>query len=166
MGMIPVTDPVAATMPRSRPGVPCIPLRVHHASASIARRFVADVICGHVRDADHAHWIVLAACELVTNALAAAEAYAAHLGWTWAHYDQPVRLGVGATDRYVHLAVRDPDPAPPVRETHDPLDEHGRGLTIVETIAARLWYEPGDYYKTARAVIAAPGVTLTDRELA
>src|SRR4051794_41051365 len=82
-----------------------IALSVSRASVAKARRFAADVIADLVTDPGHADDIVLVVSELVTNARRAATEVQ-----RWEARDLPLRFGVLATDRYVHLYVTDPDP--------------------------------------------------------
>jgi hypothetical protein len=151
------SDPAVADRPvPSALKTSWIALRVHAASAAIARRFARDVVCGHT--AHDAYTVTLLVSELVTNALRRAD----EVG-TWAHYERPVKLGVLATDRWVRLSVTDPDPAP-----IDPAApvENGFGLLIVDVSSVRRWPTFEADSKTVHVLITAPGVTLTDADLA
>ncbi len=167
-------DPLAVMTGRRvcrSPGISWISLRSGDTTAvKRARQFIADVISLYVHDADHVHTVQWAASEALANAVAAADDYAERLGIEWSYFESPVRLGVACTRRWVRLDVRDPDPVmhepAPETEPHDPLDEHGRGLAILNELAVRVWHTPTPYDKVVHIVIAAPGVTLTDDELA
>ena len=138
-----------------------ISLRLHDASVAIARRFAEDVVSGHVRDADHAHTIVLIVSELVTNALRIA-------GQTGpcAPRERPVKLGVLPTARYVHLQVTDPDRRPIAQAAAGPrASEGGWGLGIVDVLSAARWTTYGDATKTVHVVVPVPGVALVRTEL-
>ncbi|MCO6010834.1 ATP-binding protein [Actinoallomurus purpureus] len=151
-------DPLAAVMPAPailRPS--WIALSVSRASVAKARRFAADVIAEHVTGPGHADDIVLVVSELVTNARRAATEVQ-----RWEARDLPLRFGVLATDRYVHLYVTDPDPRP---FQPNPAPANGWGLGIVDTYATARWVSYTEVDKTVHALIAAPGVTLTAAEL-
>lgn len=124
-----------------------------------ARRFSRRALTGcdegYVDDAE------LVTSELVTNAVRYAQE----------HGDPPrqvvpgIWLGVQALKRYVHLLVRDPYPAPPVRRVATEEDTSGRGLLIVEMLTAAYWVDSRAFDKTVHAVVAKPGVVLTEAEL-
>lgn len=151
-----VIDRLAVPARSGRPDPSWIGLRVHAASVAIGRRFARDVVCGHVT-ADHAYTIVLLVSELLTNALRRAAEVR-----VWDARDRPVKLGVLATDRWVVLAITDPDPAP-----IDPgaRVENGYGLGIVDALAAARWPVYADDSKTMHVVIPAPEIELTAAEL-
>jgi anti-sigma regulatory factor (Ser/Thr protein kinase) len=138
-----------------------ISLRLHGASIAIARRFAGDVISGHVRDADHAHTIVLIVSELVTNALR----IAGQAG-PCAPHERPVKLGVLPTALYVHLQVTDPDRRPIASTAAcPPASEGGWGLGIVDMLSAVRWATYGEATKTIHVIVPAPGVDLARTEL-
>jgi anti-sigma regulatory factor (Ser/Thr protein kinase) len=124
-----------------------------------ARRFTRQVLAGcdsgYIDDAE------VVASELVTNAL----------NYAQLHSDPPkhvvprICLGVQALRRYVHLYVRDRYPVPPVKRAAAETATSGRGLFIVEALTVAYWVEPRAYDKTMHAVIAKPGVVLTEAEL-
>lgn len=72
--------------------------------------------------------------ELVTNAVEASQS----LAWPW-----PVRLWLLADSRRVLVAVWDASPQLPVRAVPSELAEGGRGLLLVDSLAA--WW---DVYRT------------------
>lgn len=157
-GEVPVADPLAG-LP-SAPAVlrpSWIALSVSRTSVAKARRFAAHVIEEHVTDPGHADDIVLVVSELVTNARRAATEVR-----RWEAHDLPLRLGLLATGRYVHLYVTDPDARP---FPANPAPANGWGLGIVDTYAAARWISYTQVNKTVHALIAAPGVTLTAAEL-
>jgi hypothetical protein len=61
--------------------------------------------------------------------------------------------------------VRDPFPVPPAPRTAAETDVNGRGLHIVEMLAAVSWMDQGRFDKTLHAVIAKPGVVLAQDEI-
>ncbi|MCO5993238.1 ATP-binding protein [Actinoallomurus rhizosphaericola] len=134
-----------------------IALGVSRTSVAKARRFAAEVIRDHVTDPDHADSIVLVVSELVTNARRAATEVR-----RWEPHDLPLRFGLLATDRYVHLYVTDPDPRP---FQPNPAPTNGWGLGIVDTYAAARWVTYTDTDKTVHVLITAPGVTLLPGEV-
>ncbi|MEV5704561.1 hypothetical protein [Actinoallomurus sp. NPDC052274] len=78
----------------------------------------------------------------------------------------PLRLDVAACNRWTYFAVTDPDHRPlPASDEGGQLVEHGRGLGIVDHIAATRWVTYAEHGKTVHVVVAAPGVTLTPDEL-
>jgi len=90
----------------------------------------------------------LVVSELVTNAVAASQ----QLPWI-----SPVRLWLYADSTRVLIAVWDANPRLPVRADTDELAESGRGLLLVESLAAQ-WdaYSTPDYGgKVVRAICAA-----------
>ena len=143
-------------------------LRVHGASVAAGRRFAEDVVSAQVADPDHAHTIVLVVSELLTNALRAARTMVADgLVAGWRHQDRPLRLGVTATGRWTHVRVADPDPRPfPEPRDGEPLAETGRGLPIVDALAVARWVRYRRDGKTVHAVVAAPGLKLTETDVA
>ncbi|MEV5748157.1 ATP-binding protein [Actinoallomurus sp. NPDC052308] len=154
----PAVDPLAVLPPTpaiSRPS--WIALSVSRTSVARARRFAAAVIRDHVSDPDHADSIVLVVSELVTNARRAAAEVR-----RWEPHDLPLRFGLLATDRWVHLYVTDPDPRP---LQPNPAPANGWGLGIVDTYAAARWVGYTQVDKTVHVLVPAPGVTLTAAEL-
>jgi hypothetical protein len=155
---VPAADPLAAIAPAPAVLRPSwIALSVSRASVAKARRFTADVIADHVAEPGYADDIVLVVSELVTNARRAATEVR-----RWEPHDLPLRLGVLATDRFVHLYVTDPDPRP---FATNPAPANGWGLGIVDTYAAARWITYTQVDKTVHALIPTPGVTLTAKEL-
>jgi hypothetical protein len=100
--------------------------------------------------------------ELITNAV----------NYALAH-DGPSRLvvpgiwlGVQLGHRFGHVRVRDPYPVLPVRRAAADTDTGGRGLLIVEMLTAAYWVDSRTFDKTVHAVVAKPGIVLTEAELA
>lgn len=88
-----------------------------------ARRLVAATLLeAAIADPDVVDVAQLAVTELVTNAIE--------------HATGPVEVLV-RVDAIVHVAVRDGSPDPPVARETGWEDERGRGLAIVDAIAAR-----------------------------
>jgi anti-sigma regulatory factor (Ser/Thr protein kinase) len=110
----------------------------------------------------------LTVSEVVTNAIRAAERYARERDHRWAWYERPVALRVVCRPRWVHILVIDPDPTEPgpppdLCELFDELG--GRGLGIVDQVAALRWFRPNDYGKTAHVVVTHPGMTLAPTDV-
>jgi anti-sigma regulatory factor (Ser/Thr protein kinase) len=121
-----------------------------------------------IADEGLAEEVRLIVSEVVTNAMRAAERYARERGYRWPWYERPVALRVVCRRRWVHILVIDPDPTEPdlPPELHELLDEvGGRGLGIVDHVAALRWFRPNDYGQTAHIVVARPGVTLTPTDV-
>jgi hypothetical protein len=79
----------------------------------------------------------------------------------------PIGVEMLATERYVHLAVTDPDHRPmPASDKGGQLAEHGRGMSIVDHLAVARWVTYAEHAKTVHVVIGASDVTLTVAELA
>ncbi|MGH3379527.1 MAG: ATP-binding protein [Actinoallomurus sp.] len=102
-------------------------------------------------DREHVDDVVLAASELVTNAIRHA------IG------DGPLWIGLAVRPRWTHLYVIDPDPTVPKPMPADDLALSGRGVPIVEELGL-LWFVVGVYGKTAHVVITRAGEKLTDEE--
>lgn len=102
-------------------------------------------------DSEHVDDVVLAASELVTNAIRHA------IG------DGPLWIGLAARPRWTHLYVIDPDPTVPEPTPADDLALTGRGVPIVKELGL-LWFVVGVYGKTAHVVITRTGEKLTDEE--
>jgi anti-anti-sigma regulatory factor len=79
------------------------------------------------------------ASELVTNAVR--------------HAGTPFELSLAHTPRYLHVAVRDGDPRPAVRQEGELLALGGRGLQIVERTALRWGSTPAQYGKVVWATL-------------
>jgi anti-sigma regulatory factor (Ser/Thr protein kinase) len=135
-------------------------------SVSIGRRFVRELFADEGADADYAYAVTLIASELLTNALRACQALMADGAMRWKGHDKPIKLGVVATDRWLHLRVTDPDPRPlPEMVDHGLLEESGRGLGIVDALTGARWVTYAQCEKTVHVALAAPGVELTPAEL-
>jgi anti-sigma regulatory factor (Ser/Thr protein kinase) len=83
----------------------------------------------------------IVASELVTNAVR--------------HAGTPFELTLAHTPRYLHIAVRDDDPRPAVRQEHDVLASGGRGLRIVERTALSWGSSPAQSGKVVWATLSA-----------
>jgi hypothetical protein len=139
---------------------PALKLHAHPGSVAAGRRFVAEVL-GDAPD-DHVWAVVQCASELLTNALAAAERYAAGTGQPWSSRDTPVHLAVYRTARWTRIDVRDPETAlHPVRP-HGSLDEDGRGIEIVMALGHFAYTIFADH-KVVHALLPA-GAPLTQDE--
>jgi anti-sigma regulatory factor (Ser/Thr protein kinase) len=137
-------------------------LRLDPNSVRYSRRMVAGVLAdANVTDTDHIDDVTLTVSELVTNALRVS----AELR-SWEPYETPVHLGIATRPRWTHVYVTDPDRTMPVQPAGPPdeLAEKGRGLGIVDHLAAVAWIAQGDHGKTVHAVIARAGMKLTAAE--
>lgn len=150
--LVPLTAPVV------------LKLRANTIEVPAVRRYLIAMLAGLV-PAGHLDEVELCASELVTNALKAALDYAKACRFAWTHLDTPIHLGICCAERWTRLDVRDPDPVLPAPVERDLLDEHGKGLILVNEIAACRWWEPAADHKTVHAVIAMPLVELTAAEL-
>lgn len=126
---------------------------------AVARRFLTRSLTGHDPDLIADAEVVLS--ELVTNAIAAI---------TRATDGNPelyhlVDVVVQRARTWVHLHVTDPAPGAPWRKTAGSADEYGRGLAIVDDLAALWWVHSLPIGKTIHAVLVAPGVVLTQAEV-
>jgi hypothetical protein len=140
-------------------------LRVLDSEVGEARRLLPRMLGGLV-PAAHLDDLEVCVSELVTNALHAARAYAEVRGFVWSFAHTPIHLGIETAERWSRLSVRDPSPAMPEIAPGGLLDESGRGLVIVDAIAACRWHSATDYDKTVHAIIPMPLVRLTAAEIA
>lgn len=157
-----MTDPLATMTPptgtpTARPswrGLHARPDAVHH-----ARHFAATCVFGYPYDP---YEIELITSELVTNAII----HACDLR-PWDDDLWPISLEITPTLRWLHLVVVDPDHRPlPGADVGGLTAEHGRGLTIVDRLAAARWVAYEEHGKAVHVALAAPGVELTAAELA
>jgi anti-sigma regulatory factor (Ser/Thr protein kinase) len=125
-----------------------------YAAVTLSRKDVEDI-------ADDVRLVV---SEIVTNAMRAAQRYARVRGAEWAAYERPVSVRVICRPHWAHIIVTDPDPAKPEPEPADCLADSGRGLSIVESVAALMWFVTGDHGKACHVVVTRSGVELTPDE--
>lgn len=138
-------------------------LRAAKTEISRIRTLITRTLAGLV-DEDHLEDLKVVASELATNALRAALDYAVLCGWNWACDDTPIRLGITAAGNWSRLDVHDPDPVIPNPGTRGLLAESGKGLLIVNTLAAcECWWDTEPDGKVVHAVI--PMQELTAAEL-
>jgi Histidine kinase-like ATPase domain len=104
-------------------------------------------------DSEHVDDVILAASELVTNAIRHARG------------GGPFWIGLAVRPRWTHLYVIDADPTMPKPTLADELALSGRGVPIVEQLGL-LWFVAGVYGKTAHVVIPRTGEELTDEDRA
>lgn len=163
---MPLDSPAARGCPTlTAPAVPTFKLRAIDVTAPTwARRTVVRMLAGIV-PTGHLDEVELCVSELVTNALRAAQAFAAARGFSWTYQDTPIHLSIESAARWTRLDVRDPDPTLPTPQQRDLMDESGKGLVIVNALAVCRWWEPGPDHKTVHAVIPMPQVELTAAEL-
>jgi hypothetical protein len=150
------TEPVRSTSP-DRPvrpqwlSLPAVPESVRQ-----ARRFAVDTLSEVVEgDPGHVDDVVLVVSELITNAVREVAGV---------DPDASVRLGIAALPRWTHLYAVDGAPALPRQAPHEPLAGSGRGIPIINSLAAMTWLEQGEHDKTIHVVLARAGITLTPRE--
>jgi anti-sigma regulatory factor (Ser/Thr protein kinase) len=139
-------------------------LRAAKTEISRIRTLITRTLAGLVDD-DHLEDLKVCASELVTNALRAALDYAVLCGWNWECDDVPIRLGLTSTGNWSRLDVHDPDPVIPDPGTRGLLAESGKGLLIVNALAAACWWDKELDGKVVHAVIPMPQVELTAAEL-
>ncbi|MCO5969203.1 ATP-binding protein [Actinoallomurus soli] len=133
-------------------------LRARPSEVARARSFASSEVFGLPFDA---HEIGLITSEIVTNAVNAARALC-----EWPDHMSPIIIRMVVTDRYVHLAVTDPDHRPIAGlDQGGQLAEYGRGLSIVDQLAAARWVTYDEQSKIVHVVVAADKVILTDTEL-
>ena len=141
--------------------LPADPTLVSH-----ARRYAVETLNrAGIGDERLVEDVRLVTSEIVTNAMRVAEKYVNIRGRPWEPYEKPVAIRVECRPAWVHLLVTDPDPELPAPEPRDFLDEFGgRGLTIVDSVAALRWIMPGTYGKTVHVVITRTNLELTADE--
>lgn len=150
---------VGAASPIAPPRPSWLALRARPEYVAKARSFASTAVFGYPFDA---YEIGLIASEVVTNAIRAASALR-----TWPDDVWPIGMEMAVTARVAHLAVTDPDHRPmPASDEGGQLAENGRGLSIVDHLAAARWVSYVERGKTVHVLIAAPGVELTTAELA
>lgn len=98
-------------------------MRADPASARDARRFVAQILGDWRCHEDVVEKAVLLASELVTNAIL--------------HAREPIALAVSTRGSVVRIEVRDGTDSVPVRRAHPDNAMTGRGLTLVDALAAK-----------------------------
>jgi len=151
-------QPVACGRSAPEPAKPAwISLAPRAPSVSVGRRFARTKLARYDA-AEFVDDVELVVSELITNAYRALIASRCRaLG--------VISLGVQCTDRWVHLCVQDTCHTMPALRDATEGDEHGRGLRIVDALAT-LWVEPnGSPGKAVHALLAAPGVVLTQDDL-
>jgi anti-sigma regulatory factor (Ser/Thr protein kinase) len=127
-------------------------LTADHASPRRARGFVADW-CAEW-DVEALTWsATLAASELVTNAVLHAAGV----------MELVLTLGAGE----LRLSVRDGQGDPPVLLHAGPLDDHGRGMALLDTVVDDWGVLPADDgAKVVWCVLSSPAATVPEPELA
>jgi anti-sigma regulatory factor (Ser/Thr protein kinase) len=111
-------------------------------AARTARRFVQESLrAWKVDDTDHV--AELLTDELVSNVVR--------------HVGSPMQVRASRTGSSIRIGVDDASTAPPIRRDPEELDEHGRGILLVERIAAEWGVDVHDAGKTIWFVIPAPG---------
>lgn len=118
-----------------------------------ARRFAERLLVAEFGlDDEHVDAVVLVVSELTTNAIKYGAAGRRNIG---------VRFEIWP--RWTLVIVDDRDATVRPRKVADPgeLAESGRGLEIVQFLAARFWWRPLRFSKTANAVVLRTDVKLT-----
>jgi hypothetical protein len=110
-----------------------LPLEPRPRSASLARRFTADTL-GRWGAAELSETAVLLVSELVTNAVL--------------HARSASELVVRMVDNGIRVEVRDDDPVTPSLRTYSLEAGTGRGLLLVESLAARWGSSPDGFGKS------------------
>ncbi|MFF7558273.1 ATP-binding protein [Streptomyces olivaceus] len=118
MTIAPLSRPALVSSRRS-----CLDLAHHPRSCALARRWATGVLAQWATTGEDADDALLVVSELVTNAVQ--------------HACGPIRAYLGlSTGGSLHVRVDDGGPAAAPATDHEP-GEHGRGLAIVECLAAR-----------------------------
>ena len=110
-----------------------LPLEPHPGSAALARRFTADTLGGWGAE-QLAETAVLLVSELVTNAVL--------------HARSASELVVRSVDTGIRVEVRDQSVAAPTPRAYSLEAGTGRGLLLVESLAARWGSEPDGFGKS------------------
>jgi hypothetical protein len=120
-----------------------------------ARRFALDVL-GEVAETDQGHVddVVLVVSELVTNAVREVARIAG----------KSVSLGIAAGARWTHVYAVDSVPTLPEHTDRGLLAGSGRGIPIINSLAAMTWVDQDEQDKTIHVVLTRTGVTLTPQE--
>lgn len=128
-------------------------------SVRLARRFVGSVLAEVAEsDADHVDDVVLVASELVTNSVNAVREAAAPDA---AQVERKsVHLGIAITPQWTHLYAVDASPALPREIDGEPLAGSGRGIPIINNLAAMTWIELSENDKTVHVIVTRTGVEL------
>lgn len=151
----PGTGPFTAASAQGVPGPRWLSLRATPESVRQARGFALDVLEEVAEaDPDHVDDVVLVVSELTTNAIREV----ARIG------GESVRLGVTAGPRWTHLYAVDSAPTLPEHADLGLLAGSGRGVPIINALAAMTWIDQGEHGKTIHVVLTRTGVTLTSQE--
>lgn len=127
-------------------------LPIHRSSAKRARRFAERILIRWHLDDDHVDDVLLVADELVANAVTHGRG---------APPATNVTLKLIIWSKWTLLVVDDRTPEIKEPPADDVLAESGRGLLIVNALAARFWWAPKVESKTANAAVLRTGVKLT-----
>jgi hypothetical protein len=132
-------------------------------SVRLARRFVGSVLAEVAEsDADHVDDVVLVASELVTNSVnAVREAATPDEAQT---EGTSVHLGIAVAPHWTHLYAVDTSPALPRAIDGEPLAGSGRGIPIINNLAAMTWIELGENDKTVHVIVTRTDVELTPED--
>jgi Histidine kinase-like ATPase domain len=130
--------------------LPAAPASVRH-----ARRFALDVLENLAEtDREHVDDVVLVVSELITNSVREVARIAG----------ESVRLGVATGPRWTHLYAVDTAPTLPEHTDRGLLAGSGRGIPIINSLAAMTWIDQGERDKTIHVVLTRTGVVLTPQE--
>jgi anti-sigma regulatory factor (Ser/Thr protein kinase) len=147
----PALQNASATGPRWQ-SLPAVPESVRE-----ARRFAASLL-GEA-DADHLGDVVLVVSELITNAVREVAKLDPAPGMT-------IDLGVDVQPRWTHLHAVDAASALPKEIHQDPLAGSGRGIPIINSLAALTWIDQeqeGVRFDWADPATYGPAVAGVDR---
>lgn len=120
-----------------------------------ARRFTMNVLEEVAEtDPEHVDDVVLVVSELITNSVREVARIAG----------ESVRLGVATGPRWTRLYAVDDAPTLPEHTDRGLLAGSGRGIPIINSLAAMTWIDQGERDKAIHVVLTRTGVTLTPQE--
>lgn len=140
-------------------GVSWLALEPEPASAKRARDHINRLLDGD--DKPFVGDVLVVVDELVTNAIRhAPERFVVAAG-----VSPRIHLSLQSRRRWVRIGVRDPWPGLPRARGSQDLAEYGRGLAIVDALAAGRWTDTGSHEKTVHALIPRPGHVITEAQM-
>jgi anti-sigma regulatory factor (Ser/Thr protein kinase) len=128
----------ASTAPDDEPPTRSIALPSEPGAARTARRFVEESLRAWQLD-DNDHLAELLTDELVSNVVR--------------HVGSPMQVRASRVGSSIRIEVDDASTDPPIRRTPEELDERGRGILLVDTIAAEWGVDVHDDGKTTWFVV-------------
>lgn len=152
---VPDLGPFAADSALGVAGPQWLSLPAAPESVRRARRFALDVLEEvAATDPEHVDDVVLVVSELITNSVREVARIAGESVW----------LGVATGPRWTHLYAVDDAPTLPEHADRGLLAGSGRGIPIINNLAAMTWIDQGEQGKTIHVVLIRTGVTLTPQE--